>query len=565
MRSLQESLAEYGETMLRAIAEQWQVAADEPAALLARLATAMLEPARLAAFVAALDDDARAALAMVAGAGGSIRGYLLTRIHGEVRRLGPRAIERETPWRHPASASERLWYGGLLFRRYGRLGAYHGEIYYIPPDLAAILPAQPAPPRALALVPVAPATALPAGGREAGDALALDVETLLGHLRRHPVPLRPEGDLPPAAFGPLGARLWGENEPERLALLQRLALEARLIVRRGGHAQVGAQTRSWLQQPGYRRQALLFRTWQRDAHWNELWRVPMLRCEETGWRNDPVAARAAILDALRQCPPGWLRLADLVAALKDTRPDFARPDGDYDSWYIRDVASGQYLSGFAHWDDVEGALIVHLITRSLYWLGAVALAGDKLPSPSSEALFRLTAWGRAFLGQAPAPAAAPPRPVAVQADLTILVPRAASAYDRVRIERFARWQGREGDSDRYRVDGESAWQAFNGGIHAHQIIAFLQRAAGGPLPAEAIRTLHAWGARYGQVTVRRALLLQTANAETLRLLRSDPELGQRLGAMVSERAILIPEDQFPAVLARLKALGYWPRLDGLES
>ena len=533
--------------MLAAIATQWQVEGHEPAAL----AQAMLDPARLRAFVDGLEAGARAALARVAACGGSIRGHLLTSVHGELRRLGPKALERQAPWRNPSSATERLWYAGLLFRRYGRVGAYHGEVFYIPADLLAALPCRPAPAPAIALQPLPP----PERPREEGDALALDLEAVLARLRLASVPTGRGGELAAVLLRELGPRLRGSADPERLALVERLALGLRLVVRRGGELQVGAQARSWLGLAAYRRELALFDAWQGDAHWNELWRVPSLRCEATGWRNDPLAARAGVLEALRGCPAGWLSVESLAGAIKETQPDFARPDGDYESWYIRDAATGQYLQGFAHWEAVEGALIAHLVGRSLYWLGAVALG--------ENGVFRLTARGRAFLRLDEPPAAPPPAPFIVGEDLTIRVPRAARAYDRARLERFARWQGREGEVDLYTVDAESAWRALNAGIQPGQVVAFLRRASGGALPAEAVRALRAYGASYGQVTLRQAVLLQTQDAPTLRQLRRDPELGLLLGAVVSERAVLVSQDQLPRVLARLKRLGWWPRLAGL--
>jgi hypothetical protein len=555
MIALEKSLSEYGEVMLRAIAAQWQVEAEEAEALPARLAAAMLDEERLRAFVEGLEPEARAALARVAAAGGAIRGHLLTQAYGAVRRLGPKAIERERPWQQPASATERLWYAGLLYRRYGRLGGYHGEVFYIPKDLLASLPVQPGPPPALALRPVA----APGPGRDDGLALVLDLETLLARLRLAPVSASRTGGLPAEWLSLLSERWRGSNDPERLALLERLALRARLIVRRGGQMQVGSAARAWLQRPPFGRQSLLFRAWHDDPVWNELWRVPSLRCDATGWRNDPRLPRAAVLAALRRCPEGWLRLAELTAALKATEPDFARPDGDYDAWYIRDAATGQYLQGFAHWDAVEGALIAHLVTRSLYWLGVVALAGEPAQA------FHVTATGRALLGQAAEPPPLASSRIRVGEDLSILVPPAASAYDRVRLERLARWAGREGESDLFRLDPEATWQALNAGISGRQIIAFLERASGRPLPGGAARAIRAQASAYGRVTLRRAVLLQTADAETLRLLRNDPELGQRLNATVSERAILVPEDQLPQVVARLKMLGFWPRLAGCLS
>jgi hypothetical protein len=543
MRTLAESLSEYGEVMLRAIAGQWGVAPEtDPADLPLHLAAVLLDRECLRTFIAALDAPARSALAQVAAGGGSVRGHLLTHAYGELRRLGPRAVEREEPWQHPASAVERLYYAGLLFRR-------HGEVFYIPSDLLAALPPLRASQGGVTLSEVPE----PSEARDEGDALAFDLEVFLARLRLDPVPVRRRGELPVAFLASLSARWRGARDPERLSLLLRLAQRAHLVTRRGEMWQVNPGARSWLQQVPYRRQQSLFDAWQGDSGWNELWRIPSLRCEDTGWRNDPLVARQAVLGMLRRLPAGWVRLADLVAALKATQPDFARPDGDYDSWYIRDAATGQYLSGFAHWEAVEGALIRHLVTRELFWLGALEL-GER-----GEVL-RLTATGRAFLRLSAPPVAPPAAPIQIQDDLTLRVPRHANAYDRVRLERLARWQGRQGEDDLYCLEMETIWQAHNAGITPRQIAAFLQRVSGGPLPAGARRSLRAWAERLGQVSLQRAVLLQTTNAEALRQLRRDAELAQRLGVVVSERAVLVPEEQVAPVLARLKTLGWWPRL-----
>ena len=552
MHTLAESLSEYGEVMLAAIAGQWQVEPNEdPAELPQRLAATMLQPARLQAFVAALDAPARAALAHVVAAGGSIRGHLMTHAYGELRRLGPRAMEREAPWREPASALERLYYAGLLFRRYARLGSYHGEVYYIPSDVLTSLPPLRAAGTTVSVTPV-PAPPQP---REQGDSLALDLELLIARLRLQPAPAV-RGGIALSYLAALNPRWWGERDSERLALLLRVGQRARLIARRGEEWQVGVAARTWLEQEPYRRQQALFDAWQGDSAWNELWRIPHLRCEDTGWRNDPLSARQAVLALLRRLPAGWVRLGDLVAAIKAVQPDFARPDGDYDSWYIRDRATGQYLSGFAHWEAVEGALIRHVVVRMLYWLGAVALDAE-------EERFALTPAGRAFLRRAAPPPAQPPQPLEVREDLSLWAHRRTAAFDRVRLERFARWQGREGEIDRYTLDAEAAWQAYNAGLTPAQVAAFLQRSSGGRVPQTVQRTLGGWQQRFGRVALQRAVLLQTADAETLRQLRKDPELAQHLGAVVSERAVLVPEGQVEPVVARLTALGWWPRLSGL--
>ena len=125
--------------------------------------------------------------------------------------------------------------------------------------------------------------------------------------------------------------------------------------------------------------------WREDAEWNDLWHVPDIRCEETGWRNDPLRARHAVLDLVGRCATGqWLSISGFVSAVRDQYPDYARPDGDFETWYIRDVRTGEYLSGLECWDRIEGALLTYLLVGPLHWLGIVSLGyKDGWEKPSS--------------------------------------------------------------------------------------------------------------------------------------------------------------------------------------
>ena len=54
---------------------------------------------------------------------------------------------------------------------------------------------------------------------------------------------------------------------------------------------------------------------------------------------------------------------------RSTEPDFQRPTGNYDTWYIRDTTTQEFLKGFEQWDAVEGALLRFLFRGPLHWLG----------------------------------------------------------------------------------------------------------------------------------------------------------------------------------------------------
>ncbi|MBK6432765.1 hypothetical protein [Candidatus Amarolinea dominans] len=147
--------------------------------------------------------------------------------------------------------------------------------------------------------------------------------------------------------------------------------------------------------------------------WDDLRRVPDLRCEGSGWRNDAVATRRRLLVHLATIRPGvWHRREDLVAAIRRHDPDFQRSDGIYTTWYIRRSHESTYLLGFEHWDEVEGALLRFLIAGPLHWLGALDIGASGHGETAGEHgpldTLRVTSQGAAWLAGQPHRVNAPP-------------------------------------------------------------------------------------------------------------------------------------------------------------
>jgi hypothetical protein len=301
----------------------------------------------------------------------------------------------------------------------------------------------------------------------------------------------------------------------------------------------------------------LAEAWRASREWNELLRLPGLHFEGQAWSNDPHSARQAILALLEAVPANqWWSLASFVAAVKDRQPDFQRPAGDYDSWYIRDAASQTYLRGFDHWDRVDGALVRHLIRHPLHWLGLVQLGDD-------GAAFRLTDYGAAFLGRSGWPEAGDaPTPLDFNAEGLIRLPAAGSAHDRFQLARISGWLPPEGADYVYRLTPASLARAVQKGITIPRILEFLQRAAGG---AAAVETRPAWAAlsgalrrwetRGGEAMLREAVVLKLSSAELLDLLRGTPAVRDYLGEAVGPAAVLVKPEHHAALRAALAQLG----------
>jgi len=560
MKDLYRCLDGYIPELLQALTALWGAApaGEESQALVAALAEAMLEPQNIERVLATLSPEAREALQDVVRAGGALPGQRLALRYGGVRRLGPARLAREQPWRQPQNALEELLYKGLLFRAYDTIGDYYGEVLFLPPQLLQRLPAWLAEPPTWDFQPV-PA---PERARQDGPALAEDLCLILVRCRQGQVRLAGPGDPAKMAWPALmeldwGPRLAGKGSGARMSLLWRLLWRLGLVQHVRGSLQPSPKAREWLRLPDGPRHKGLFLAWRQDEGWDELRLLPSVRCEEIGWKNDPVAARRAFLEVLAHCPgETWLSVDALLQLLRRRRPDFLRSEGDFAGWYIRDAQTGAFLRGLEAWEQVEGAWARYVLSGPLRWLGMVAIGYEADERPTA---FRLTALGTALLQDRPLKSF-PAEPAQIDEDLTITIPLANTLYERYQLERLAEWRETTASQAVYQLTAASVWRSQAAGIKLEQILGFLRRISRDRVPPSAAQTLQAWGEWFRRVALRRATLLQTADEKTLDQLLARPELRELLGARLSPTLCLIAEEHVEALAERLQALGIWPQL-----
>lgn len=565
MRSLRQNLLDTDLARLRVIAHFWDVelTASRQRDAAAHLAEAMTAPEAIARIWETLPDDQRQALETVLAAGGRKPRRVFARQWGEIRAMGPGRMERERPWREPISPAEGLWYKGLIYHIFepDPDGAY--EVVFVPPELRVHLPAPDMSPPTIILEPV-PA---PVAVHSAGEALLDDACTLLAYLQNERLRPDPDGGWPRRHETRLIRRL-RDPAPERLVFLRRLAHRlAWLRVTDAGLVRPDPEpVTAWLQSSTEQQRDALAKAWRDDPIWNELFHIPSLRPEETGaWRNDPLLARKAILCRLAAAcaPDAWYRLDDFVAAVKQADPDFQRPDGDYTSWYIRDVTSGAYLSGFESWDTVEGALIRHVITGPLAWFG--------LTDWGESNVFRITAAGAAFLDLAEPPPASEPAPLSLRSDFTVLAPP-ARRYERFQLARVADWipsspvGGIEGGSDSfiYRFTPSSLEHARQQGIGVARVIEFLERVSDAPVPRPIEAALTRWEARGTEARLERAVLLRLSGEELMTQVASSPRIRRLIHEQVGPTVALVRERDWPRLVVALGEMGLLPDIVALE-
>ena len=505
---------------LKMLAGLWGIEVIEPDApsALPALLRAIRQPELVQEIIDALPGSAQEALRDLIENGGCLAWPLFARRYGEVRALGAARRDRERPDHKPASPTEMLWYRGLIGQAFFNLPPEPQEYAFIPNDLLELihLPAGGTPPPFGHPAP-APVTIHPHFSR---DCILDHACTLLASLRlKMPV----EG-IPTSATG------------IPLQVLQKLLFTAKLLDAK----QMPQPERVRVFLEASRGEALghLTTAWIHSTTFNELHLLPGLVCEGE-WVNDPLLARTALLEMLSNLPENtWWSIDAFVSDVRKRRPDFQRPAGDYDSWFIRRAGSKDYLRGFTAWDEVDGALIRYLISGPLFWLGFLDLAA---PDPeSTPKAFRLSSWWQDLrVGKPPTGLPLETERVRVTTEGRINVPRLAPRSLRYQVARFTDWLAIEKEEYPYILSPDALERARRQGLHSNHLIHLLRKHSANQVPPSIIQFLDRWE-RYGV----------QAKIESVRLLRvSSPEV---LAALRKTRAARYLDEQLTAVVVSLK-------------
>ncbi len=543
MRSLEQALQDHELIVLRVIGEWWEMDLTglDKVACVKTLAQSLAQLDMLQELLYLSPEEA-SALQDLIQAGGQVPVATFSRAHGEVRLMGPGRLEREEPWFDPISPAESLWYRGFLFRGFDETAEGLIEFYYLPDELLGQFPQAGGKPAAATAVSspssLQPVTSPKQVNTAVHDAVD-DLTTLLAAAQTT--------NLGPETLG--GIRpLLGDANPDRLSLLMTLADEMGLLRQTDNNLRPTRTAVTWLKQSREAQLRDMAEAWS-GSIWNDLCHTPGLRCEGEGWSNDPILARTTLLDHLPR-DSDWYRLADLVAQIKDNDPDFQRPDGNYDTWYVRDVASDAYVTSFANWDVVEGRLLRFLVQGPLAWLGLVETGYD------GDDLFHLTARALGWLQGETPPADEVRVPLVVQADATVLVPHNADRYQRFQVARISEAEPTAvGQPYLYRLTPAALAGAQQQGIAADRILQFLAEASGRPLPASVKRSVARWAERGVEGRLETAVILRVREAGILETLRTNPKTRPFLGESLGDLAVMVRLNDWANLRAATAELG----------
>ncbi|GAB4580973.1 MAG: hypothetical protein Fur0022_37180 [Anaerolineales bacterium] len=529
MPDLMQSLRGRDLGHLRIIAERWGLELDAPDTRtgLQRLVPQLLNAELVGEIVATLPAEPRAALEDLIRQGGQIPWAQFTLRHGAIREMGAGRRDRERPDRDPQSPAEWLWYRALIARAFFDTPDGATEFAFIPEDVMEILP-----PARVAAPDHPEPLGRPASPVERAHPL-LATDQILDHATTLLAALRLALPLP--------------NEVPELKTL--LTLHGLLSP---DGTPLPEPTRAFLEAPRGDALARLVQTWLNSPDFDELRQLPGLQAEGD-WKNDPLRTRRVLLKFLQHIPKRtWWSLNAFIAAIKQHHPDFQRPAGEYDSWYLKDAESGEFLRGFEHWDQVDGALIRYLITGPMHRLGLIDLATpDKEGVPTA---FRWSGWAEALLNAAPPNLGEETGRVFVRSDGRVVVPRAVSRTVRYQIARFCHWDEPKGDEFCYRLTPSSLARAREQGLRVGHLITLMAKHSDG-IPPNVTKALKEWETQGAEARVAQVSVLRVSAPELLQALRAS-KAKRYLGDPLGPTTTIVKPGAEEKVLAALVEMGY---------
>ncbi len=610
MPSLAQTLPANDPGFLRIVASLWGIELSAPTQAQAalELAEAMLDAELMEEIITTLPDPARLALQSLFGAGGRLPWVQFARRFGDIREMGPGKRDREQPHARPNSATETLYYRALISKAFFETASGPLEFAFIPDDLLQALEfigfepgespePEPEPEPEPIVSKIAPAqttnTATEPEYTDLAEPEYADIDEVISDdepgdiiiptaSARKPPVIGQAAPPPPAAPKSLGraatpaekAHIQPANdyilddlttllaalrlgiEPPALAIptpiLTGLLTASRLISspHTGSIAKSdGLQTesvKSFLELPRSEALASLVEAWQSSETFNELRLLPGLACEGA-WDNQPLITREFILNLLDPIPEGvWWSIPSFTRDIKQKYPDFQRPAGDYDTWFIKRLSGGQYLRGFAHWDEVDGALI-HFFFQVLRWLGQLDLAAPN--ESAAPTAFRITSDESRAANHETAK-------MVIASNGQITIPRLAPRAIRYQVARFCDWESAAPHPSeyRYRVTPHSLKRAAGQGLKVNHLLSLLAKQTGGQVPPVLAKALQRWETNGSEARIETITVLKVSKPEVLNELRAS-RAARFLSEIIGPTTIVIQSGAEPKVMAALAELG----------
>jgi len=504
---------------LRIVAELWgiELDANDEGPAREELCASLLDPELVGELMDSLTPEAKKTLAALTNAGGRIPWAAFVRQFGDIREMGAGKRDRERPHLKPASPAEALFHRAMLARAFFDTEKGPQEFAYVPDDLLPLIQTRRGGSQSAPVNDEPPGRGATPGEKQfilaADDHILDDATTLLAALR-------------------LGREI--TPDPKLLSLLQAAGLVRKNIPQ-------AEAVRKFLEASRADSLQMLAEAWQASETFNELRLMPGLDCEGE-WTNQPLVTREFLLNLLDAVPADkWWSLVPFVRGIKEKFPDFQRPAGDYDSWFIKRGSDGQFLRGFAYWDEVDGAL-VRFIIQILHWLGKLDLAApDENSMPTA---FRSSSFT----------AGEEKEKISVTSSGRITVSRFVPRVVRYQIARFCEWGEEKPGEYRYHLTPHSLTKAGEQGLKVEHLLTLLVKNSEAGIPPVLVKALKRWEINGTEARAETQTVLKVSRPEVLEELRRS-KAARFLGEPLGPTTVIVKSGAIQKVMDALTELG----------
>lgn len=541
MQTLRQTLQDHDIGFLHILGELWgiEVPSRNHQEAVSTIHSTMLQQEELSEIVEALPESSLRALIRLLQEKGRLPAGDFAQQFGDIRSMGPGRRDRDRPWRSPISDAERLYYRGLIAKAFGDSPVGPKEFVFLPSDLqpllSEILASSPSEPV------IQPPSGQPAHIQPASSAIVDDAATLLAGLRQKP-----------AGSGKLSARRSQHFKqflvhPEGLSWILHLLTELEILQIQP--LQPNTETLPRLLDPP-RNQALrtLAHAWLKSKSWNDFNLLSHLEPASGGWPQEPRSLREGALKRVEVLPQGeWLDLPGFLQEVRRQYPTFARPGGDFDSWYLRDRRTGHFLQGLEAWDAVDGALLRALIIGPLHWLGAVDLGFSAEADHPDQ--FRLSPWSQVFFDPKALPALPEPEAHAsLRPNGQLIIPRAVHRKLRYQVARLCTWEAFEDDQYHYRLRPSALLAASEQGLRSQHVQLLLQEVSEDPIPPHLIAGIDRLMNSGLEARLDTQTLLRVKDSSLLDKLLAHKGTSRWISERLGPTAALVPTDDLQSLI-----------------
>ncbi|PKO05948.1 MAG: hypothetical protein CVU41_09155 [Chloroflexi bacterium HGW-Chloroflexi-3] len=520
---------------LKIVANTWGIEIKAPDAYTARtqLAFEMDNPEIIKEIYEVFPENVRQAFDTLLDNEGKIPWAKFARDFGEIQVMGSARRDRERPDLNPKTPTEYLWYRAFVGRAFLSTETESQEYAYIPEEIFSYLEPVHIQKKQ---IPGRSATSKETQTIfTASDRILDDICTLLAAIRNSfSIEILQEYCDIPADF------------------LNKLIIDLKLISQKG--ILDPDQVRLFLETSREKSFLMLINHWIENKKLNEMELMSDFIIEGVLDRNHH-KVRQFLLDQISLIPAGhWWNLESFISYVYQINPDFQRPAGNYDTWYIKKAKTGEYLRGFEHWDAIDGTFIRFMLTGPLYWLGLVDLACSE--NDNKIQAFKCSNWCSDLLSNK-TPEGIKPEDVKFLIDSygKIVIPLRFSRTIRYQISRFCDWNGKSKDGYVFQISPVSLQRAKDQGLKINHFLKIVQSVLPHPFPPKLKNALEKWENLGTQAHFTQAILLHVANPEAINHLQTT-SVKKFIQAVLNPNTVAVVPNGIEQVRKALIEIGY---------